>query len=798
MQKYNPAKIEKKWQAYWEEHGTFKTSEKPTKKQYILDMFPYPSGAGLHVGHPEGYTATDILTRFLRMNGYSVLHPMGWDAFGLPAENYAIKMGVPPDETTAKNITRFREQIKAIGLSYDWSREVNTSDPNYYKWTHWLFLLMYKNGLAYKKEAKVNWCPKDNTVLANEQVVNGHCERCGTQVEQKLLSQWFLKITDYTERLLNDLDALDWPNPIKAMQRNWIGRKEGVIIEHRVKDLGLKLETFSAFPAWLFADTFIVIAPEHPLVTQLVEGTGNEPAVQAFIEETKLITADERNQDKFEKKGVFTGRYAIDPFSGLEMPIWVANFALMDFGTGIIRCSAHDPRDFEFAQKYGIELHEVVDRTNESEPVNAHDNSGVLKDSGSFTGRNIDKALIEEMLDWMEQEGFAKRHVTYKLRDWLISRQRYWGAPIPIIYCDACGMQPVAEPDLPVNLPTDVDFVPTGESPLTRSKTFHEVNCPKCAGPARRDSDTMDTFVDSSWYYFRYTDSNNDKEFAGKDKINTWLPVDTYVGGAEHAVLHLLYSRFFTKVLFDLKLIDFEEPFVKLRNQGLILGPDGEKMSKSRGNVINPDDIIKEFGADSLRMYEMFMGPLEDSKPWNTNGLIGLKRFLERVWVWVNDNKQSTAVDSELVSRELHKLTKKITNDIQSFNFNTAISAFMKFYNNVKGESVSKQTLQTFIILLYPFAPHITEELNEILGGVQSVQHSDWPQYNAELASESQADIVVQINGKTKDKLQAPLDATEDDIKTIALSLDKVQAALQGVEPKRVIVVPGRLVNIVI
>ena len=805
MKKYNHQQIEKKWQKYWEEHQTFKTPENPKNKQYVLDMIPYVSAAGLHVGHPEGYTATDILSRYLRMNGFDVLHPMGWDAFGLPAENFAIKTGVHPEITTQKSIKRFREQIKAIGLSYDWEREVDTSNPDYYKWTQWLFLLFYKNGLAYKKEASVNWCPKDNTVLANEQVVNGACERCGTKVVQKMLSQWFFKITDYAERLLDGLDQVDWPEPIRAMQRNWIGKSQGVAWKQKIKDLNIEVESYDSVPQTFMAQTFCVIAPEHPLVKKLVEGTEYEQPVLEFIEELQKRRREDRFKIETEIEGVFTGRYIENPFGTGDLPIWIASFVLADYGTGIVNASAHDERDFAFAKKFGIPLRPVMfpadpteaEKVKNLEYAYHHDPEAVMQQPVEFKGRKWGEAR-EDIIDFIEKKGFGYRTSNYKLRDWLVSRQRYWGAPIPIIYCDKCGMQPVPEADLPVVLPKDVDFLPTGESPLTRSKAFHNVKCPKCGAPAKRDSDTMDTFVDSSWYFYRYVDPNNGEEFADKKKMATWLPVDTYVGGAEHAVLHLLYSRFFAKVLFDLKFIKFEEPFLKLRNQGLILGPDGEKMSKSRGNVINPDDIIAEFGADSLRMYEMFLGPLEDAKPWNTQGLIGLKRFLERVWFWVNDNKDKPVADSATVATGLNKLIKKVTTDITAFHFNTAISSFMQTHNEIKNEPVSRDSLMLFLRLLYPFAPHISEEMNEILGGSESLQLANWPEYDAAKVTAETVQVIVQVNGKMKDKLLVPPDATEDELKQQALASEKVKAALAGVEPTRIVVVPGRLVNIVV
>lgn len=808
MKKYNPKTIEKKWQRYWEDHETFVAKDTvPGKKNtYILDMFPYPSGAGLHVGHPEGYTATDIISRYRRMNGFNVLHPMGWDAFGLPAENYAIKEGVHPEISTKKNIKRFTEQIKSIGLSYDWTRELSTAEPEYYKWTQWLFLLLYKNGLAYKKEANVNWCPKDNTVLANEQVVNGKCERCGTEVVQKMLAQWFFKITDYAERLLNDVEALDWPEPIKLMQKNWIGRSEGVLWNLKVKDIDIQLQAYDSVPQTFMAQTFAVVAPEHPLVQQLVAGTEHEKPVLEFVDRIRKKKVANKFALEKDIEGIFTGRVLDNPFGTGDLPIWVASFVVMDYGTGFVTSSAHDERDFAFAKKYGIPLRPVMfpqdpalaEKVKNLEVCYHHDPEAIMDQAPpGIVGMKWGEAR-GPIIDYVEKQNFGKRSVQYKIRDWLISRQRYWGAPIPIIYCQTCGMQPVPENDLPVMLPKDVDFKPTGESPLASSKSFHKVNCPNCGEPARRDSDTMDTFVDSSWYFLRYTDPNNEQTFADKDRMHAWLPVSLYVGGAEHAVLHLLYSRFFTKVLHDLKFIEFQEPFLQLRNQGLILGPDGEKMSKSRGNVINPDDVIDSLGADSLRLYEMFMGPLEDAKPWSTQGISGVRRFLERVWGWVVENidaEESNQQDSTEVQQSLHKLIKKITEDIEGFRFNTAIAAFMEFYKNT--EAKSNETKKTFIRLLYPFAPHICEELNEILGGTSTLQYESWPIYDPRLIVNETVEIVVQVNGKVKDKLQMPAGSAEAEVVAAARESAKVVAALTS-EPKRIIFVQDRLISFVI
>ena len=777
---YNHREIEAKWQAIWEQEQLYKTSDKPKHKQYILDMFPYPSGAGLHVGHPEGYTATDILSRYLRMTGHDVLHPMGWDAFGLPAENYAIKMGVPPAVSTAENIKRFIRQIKSLGLSYDWSREINTSDPDYYRWTQWLFLQLYKNGLAYKKEAYVNWCPKDQTVLANEQVVDGKCERCGTVVVQKLLSQWFFKITDYADRLLKDLEPLDWPEPIKLMQQNWIGKSEGAEIEFEIAGIKERVKVFTTRPDTLYGATYMVLAPEHPLVDQITT-PGQKKYVINYVLQTQKKTELQRTALEKEKSGVFTGSYAINPATQEQIPVWIADYVLATYGTGaIMAVPAHDERDAEFAAKFKLPVKIVVEE------------SGKLIESDKFNG-----------LDWQDAkkkiaQEFGALKTQYKLRDWLVSRQRYWGAPIPIIYCDSCGMQPVAEQDLPVKLPTDVDFLPTGESPLMRSESFHKVKCPKCGGAARRDSDTMDTFVDSSWYFFRYIDPDNGQAFADKKKIKQWLPVDTYVGGAEHAVLHLLYARFFTKVLHDFKFIDFDEPFLKLRNQGLILGPDGEKMSKSRGNVINPDDVVAEFGADAFRMYEMFIGPLEDTKPWQTQGIVGVKRFLDKVWRLASNLKES---DPQHIGPGaiFHRSIKKITEDIENFKFNTVISTLMILVNDMEKASwIFQDEFEVLLKLLAPFPPHISEELWHNLGHKDSIHVQAWPKFDESLIKEATATIVIQILGRVRASVAVPAGSTQKFVKNLALQDETVKKYLADKEIVKEVFVPDRLINFVI
>lgn len=799
MRTYFPHDIEKKWQKKWEDEKSWQTPSKPNRpKWYCLDMFPYPSGAGLHVGHPLGYIASDIASRYRRRTGYDVLHPMGWDAFGLPAENFAIKHGIHPTKSTQDNIKNFTRQIKSFGFTYDWSREINTSDPKYYRWTQWIFLQMYKHGLAYRKEAAVNWCPSCQTVLANEQVIEGACERCHTKVEQRNLKQWFLRITKYAEELLLGLENLKWSDRLKTIQRNWIGRKQGLLMTHKIKNTDLEVTTFTAYPAWVFADTFIVMAPEHPLLPKLIIGTKEESAVQAVIDRMKKRSTAAADLDTMEKEGCFTGRFAVDPLTGDDMPIWVANFALMDFGTGSIRCSAHDVRDREFAEKYHIPLREVVDRTDASEPINAHDQKGVLKNSGEFNGLSVSEAE-EKICVWMEKQGFAKKHTTYRLRDWLISRQRYWGAPIPIVYCDDCGEQPVSENDLPIKLPTDVDFKPTGESPLSHSKTFHAVACPKCEKPARRESDTMDTFVCSSWYFLRFTDPNNDQVFANAENLKNWLPVDLYIGGIEHAVLHLLYARFFTKALRDFGYLNFDEPFLELKNQGLILGPDNQKMSKSRGNVVNPDEVIEAYGADAFRLYEMFMGPFEDVKPWSIAGIKGVSRFLGRVYGLLERLEEHTKDDDKLFSLT-QKTIVKVTNDIETFHFNTAISTLMILNNECeKRKTISRHVYETLVMLLEPFAPHIAEELWQQLGHHTELWRTGWPKQKENIQTKEDIVIVIQINGKVRGKvLVSPEEVSQEALQKRAEQLPAIAQQLQGKSILRVIHVKNKLLNFVV
>ncbi|KKR19075.1 MAG: Leucine-tRNA ligase [Parcubacteria group bacterium GW2011_GWE2_39_37] len=817
MSKYDFKIIEPKWQKKWEEQELYKAEDNsPKPKKYILDMFPYPSGSGLHVGHVESYTATDIYSRFMRLKGYNVLHPQGWDAFGLPAENYAIKTGIHPTETTKEAIKTFTKQINSLGFSYDWSREVNSSDPAYYKWTQWLFLLFYKNGLAYKKKAKVNWCESCQTVLANEQAEGGVCDRCGNKVIQKDLEQWFFKITDFIEDqvvdnnevkgLLNGLSSVDWPDSTKAAQKNWIGRSEGSEIKFSVGGYEPGIKVFTTRVDTIFGCTYVVVAPEHPLLKELGKAIKNIDEVEAYVAATKKKTDLDRMEAK-EKSGVeLKGIKTVNPFNGNSVSVYVADYVLGSYGTGaVMAVPAHDERDFEFAKKYNLQIKESI-ISNKGSKTECYTDDGQLVDSGEFTGKSSAEAR-ELMMQWLEKNLQGSRKVNYKLRDWLISRQRYWGAPIPIIYCEKCGEVPVPEKDLPVLLPTDVDFKPTGESPLMLSKTFHEVICPVCGIKAKRESDTMDTFVCSSWYYLRYADNLNDQEFASQSALKQWLPVDVYLGGAEHTVLHLLYARFFTKALQKFGLVDFNEPFLKLRHQGTILAEDGTKMSKSKGNVVNPDVIVEQYGADALRIYEMFMGPLEDAKPWNTKGIVGITRFLEKAWKLATEK---TLTDCEVgvgqcncapvgLPQLLHKTIKKVTEDIEEFRFNTAISQMMIFVNFAsKFDSLPKPAVEKFLKILSPFAPHMAEELWSLIGNNESIFLQKWPEYNGALIRDELVNLVVQINGKVRETIEVEAGITEEAAQKIALEQEKIKPWLENKEIIKVIFVPDKLINIVV
>jgi leucyl-tRNA synthetase len=955
MEKYNHKEIEKKWQQYWSKHPELYVAKDDSKKEkkYILDMFPYPSGEGLHVGHVESYTATDIISRYLRMKGLNVLHPQGWDAFGLPAENYAIKTKIHPLETTKKAIETFKGQMNRMGFSYDWSREICSADPNYYKWTQWFFLLLYKNGLAYKKKAKVNWCDSCQTVLANEQAEGGICERCKNQVIQKDLEQWFFKITDFiednkkTSGLISGLEKIDWPESTKSAQKNWIGKSEGAQFKMAIKNSDKFIEFYTTRLDTIFGCTFALVAPEHPTISQLASQISNIDEVEKYVAEAKKKSELQRISETKEKTGVeLAGIKVINPFTKEEIPLFVSDFVLGHYGTGaVMAVPAHDERDFEFAKKYNLPIKRVIEPcfsqvtepgkikdelpfeerdavavlikhwnkdeyiglkwkqvawqtlitggvekgqtpeegaraevfeetgyknlklikelpmvhskfyhvpkkvnrfahfhvfyfelengdkqeiSNEekekhdvvwvskdeidkfftaesheyiwkilNKPDAAYTDDGVLNNSGEYNFLTSEEAR-EKMTKWLEKEKIGSKKINYKLRDWLVSRQRYWGAPIPIIYCDKCGEVPVPEKDLPVLLPDDVDFVPTGESPLAKSKKFHDAKCPVCGAKARRESDTMDTFVCSSWYYLRYSDPKNNKKFANPEMLKQWLPVDLYVGGAEHSVLHLLYSRFFTKVLHNLGYVNFDEPFLKLRHQGIILAEDSRKMSKSFDNVINPDKIVEESGADALRMFEMFMGPLEAMKPWNTKGIIGIRRFLEKVWKLQSAISNQNTADSK-IQILLNKTIKKVTNDINNFRFNTAISQMMILVNELEKQEFLLTTNYCLLLtVLSPFAPHIAEELWNKLGNKESIFLQKWPTYDEKYLKEEEIEMVVQVNGKLRDRIFVAPDVTEDEAKETALKSEKVKVFTEGKEIKKIIFVPEKLINIVI
>ncbi|HUV07044.1 MAG TPA: leucine--tRNA ligase [Spirochaetia bacterium] len=804
MAGYEFDRIEKKWQEYWEKNQTFKVSEDPSvpreKRRYILDMFPYPSSAGLHVGHPEGYTATDIYCRFLRMKGCLVLHPMGYDSFGLPAENYAIKTGTHPKISTERNIERFESQIKALGFSYDWSRRISTHNVEYYKWTQWIFLKLWEKGLAYEDEVPINWCPSCLTGLANEEVKEGKCERCGTQVTRKDIRQWILRITAYAERLLKDLDSLDWPESIKLMQRNWIGRSEGANVKFELEKGPGSIEVYTTRPDTLFGATYMVLAPEHPLVSQITTEE-HRAAVDHYVRQARMKSDLERTDLAKDKTGVCTGAFAINPVNEEKIPIWISDYILISYGTGaIMAVPGHDERDFEFARKFDLPIIQVVSRDGSLHELEAaFIEEGIAVNSGPFGGLATAE-FKEKIVDWLRERGSGEKAVNYKLRDWIFSRQRYWGEPIPLVHCSACGIVPVPYEELPLILPELKSFKPTGteESPLVSIEGWVNTTCPKCSGPAKRETNTMPQWAGSCWYYLRYLDPQNSLEFASRGKIDYWMPVDLYVGGAEHAVLHLLYSRFWHKVLYDFDLVNTDEPFARLLNQGMILGEGGVKMSKSLGNVINPDDIIAAYGSDSMRFYEMFMGPLEVSKPWSTRGIMGVKRFLDRVWRIAQKELSDDEPSGEL-SKLLHKTIKKVSNDTESLCFNTAIAQMMIFINAVYHESVLCRKLwEPFVKLLSVYAPHLGEELWERLGHSPSISREAWPDWIEELTVEEEVTVVCQINGKIRDRLSAPSGTPGKELEAMALSREKIRERIEGKKVVKVIVVPDKLVNIVV
>lgn len=801
---YDHKEVEKKWQHYWEENQTFRTPDNSDKpKFYVLDMYPYPSGAGLHVGHPEGYTATDILARMKRMQGYNVLHPMGWDAFGLPAEQYALKTGNDPREFTKKNIDNFRRQIKSLGFSYDWDREISTTDPEYYKWTQWIFLKLYEKGLAYMDEVPVNWCPGLGTVLANEEVIDGKSEVGGFPVIRKPMRQWMLRITAYAERLLEDLEDLDWPEGIKDMQRNWIGRSEGAEITFTIDGHEESLTVFSTRPDTLFGATYMVLSPEHPLV-ETITTTKQRADVEKYQEEVARKSDLERTDLAKEKTGVFTGGYAINPVNHEKLPIWIADYVLMSYGTGaIMAVPAHDERDWEFAKKFDLPIREVVSGGNVEKEAYTED--GTLVNSEFLNGLNKQEAIVR-MIDWLVEHGKGERKITYRLRDWLFSRQRYWGEPIPILHLEDGTMKPLPEDALPLELPEADEVKPsgTGESPLANIEEWVNTIDPETGMKAKRETNTMPQWAGSCWYYLRYVDPHNKDRLADPDKLKHWLPVDVYIGGAEHAVLHLLYARFWHKFLYDLGVVPTKEPFRRLYNQGMILGEGNEKMSKSKGNVVNPDEIIETHGADTLRLYEMFMGPLDASIAWSETGLDGARRFLDRIWrLFVKDNGKlnSNIVDTDSDSsfeRVYHQTVKKVTENFTDLRFNTAISQMMVFVNEAyKQEKLPRAMMEGFVKLLSPVAPHIAEELWQKLGHTETIAYEQWPTYDEEKLMEQEIEVVVQINGKVRSKLTLPKDTPKEKMEQTALEDEKIQDNIAGKTVRKVIVVPGKLVNIV-
>ncbi len=803
--------IEPKWQKFWEENKTFRAVEDPAfdkaRRRYVLDMFPYPSGSGLHVGHPEGYTATDIYCRFLRMNGFNVLHPMGFDAFGLPAENYAIQTGTHPAVTTHKNIDMFRRQIKALGFSYDWDREISTCDPDYYRWTQWIFLKLFEKGLAYEADTPINWCPSCLTGLANEEVKDGECDRCGTKVTRRRIRQWILRITAYAERLLEDLDGLDWPEPVKMMQRNWIGRSEGATVHFKLDGRTETIEVYTTRPDTLFGATYMVLSPEHPLVMGITTDAQREMVLE-YIDVAAKKSDLERTDLAKDKTGVFTGAYAINPMNEAKIPVWIADYVLASYGTGaIMAVPAHDERDWDFAKAFNLPIiptvsFEPYDATKDytdagNEPTPAE---GWTVNSGQFNGLPTAEAK-EKITAWLEAQGIGKKAVNYKLRDWVFSRQRYWGEPIPLIHCPKCGIVPVPEAELPLRLPDVQSYAPTGtgESPLAGIDSWLTTVCPKCGFPtAKRETNTMPQWAGSCWYYLRYLDPTNTESFASKTAVDYWMPVDLYVGGTEHAVLHLLYSRFWHKVLYDLGLVNSKEPFQRLVNQGMILGEDGQKMSKSRGNVINPDDIIAEYGADAMRVYEMFMGPLEVSKPWATAGLVGVSRFLERLWALGERPLSDEAADKDTL-RLMHKTIKKVSKDTDALAFNTAISQMMVFSSELaKLKTLPRVAWETMIKLIGPYAPHLAEELWERSGHGDTLAYEAWPVWDEALTKDDEVTIVVQILGRVRHKFMVAANTPNAELEKLATEADEVQKFIQGKDIKKVIVVPNKLVNIVL
>ena len=800
--KYNHKAVEEKWQKIWEDKGVFHASEDTEKEKfYALIEFPYPSGQGLHVGHPRPYTALDTVARKRRLEGYNVLYPIGWDAFGLPTENYAIKNHIHPEIVTKKNIARFKKQIQSLGISFDWSREINTTDPEYYKWTQWIFIQLYKHGLAYKKEMNVNWCTSCKCVLANEEVVNGVCERCGSEVIHKVKSQWMLKITEYADRLINDLDLVNYPDRVKAQQKNWIGRSKGAEVDFTTTT-GDTLTIYTTRADTLYGATYMVISPEHPMIEKWADKISNMDEIKKYQEAAARKSDFERTEVAKEKTGVrIDGVNAINPVNNKEIPIFISDYVLVSYGTGaIMAVPAHDTRDWEFAKKFDLPIIEVVKGGNVQEEAYTDCAKGIMVNSGMLDGLTVDEAK-KKIIDWLTSEGKGHSKVNYKLRDWVFSRQRYWGEPIPMVYCEKCGYVPIDEKDLPLRLPMVESYEPTdnGESPLAKMTDWINTTCPCCGGKAKRETDTMPQWAGSSWYYLRYMDPHNKNAIASKEALNYWSPVDWYNGGMEHTTLHLLYSRFWHKFLYDIGVVPTPEPYAKRTSHGMILGENGEKMSKSRGNVVNPDEIVDEYGADTMRLYEMFIGDFEKAAPWSKASIRGCRRFVERYW-----NLQNVLIDGDKIRPELesafNKAIKKVGEDIENIKFNTAIATLMALINDISNvKSINKEELRIFSILLNPFAPHVTEEVYEACKlGNGILAETEWPKYDESKCVDESVEIVVQVNGKIKTKLNIPVDADKDTVLELAKNDENVRKAIDGMNIIKEIVVPKKLVNLVV
>lgn len=800
--KYNHKAVEEKWQKIWEDKGVFHASDDTEKEKfYALIEFPYPSGQGLHVGHPRPYTALDTVARKRRLEGYNVLYPIGWDAFGLPTENYAIKNHIHPEIVTKKNIARFKKQIQSLGISFDWSREINTTDPEYYKWTQWIFIQLYKHGLAYKKEMNVNWCTSCKCVLANEEVVNGVCERCGSEVVHKVKSQWMLKITEYADRLINDLDLVNYPDRVKAQQKNWIGRSNGAEVDFTTTT-GDTLTIYTTRADTLYGATYMVISPEHPMIEKWADKISNMDEIKKYQEAAARKSDFERTEVAKEKTGVrIDGVNAINPVNNREIPIFISDYVLVSYGTGaIMAVPAHDTRDWEFAKKFDLPIIEVVKGGNVQEEAYTDCAKGIMVNSGMLDGLTVDEAK-KKIIDWLTSEGKGHSKVNYKLRDWVFSRQRYWGEPIPMVYCEKCGYVPIDEKDLPLRLPMVESYEPTdnGESPLAKMTDWINTTCPCCGGKAKRETDTMPQWAGSSWYYLRYMDPHNKNAIASKEALNYWSPVDWYNGGMEHTTLHLLYSRFWHKFLYDIGVVPTPEPYAKRTSHGMILGENGEKMSKSRGNVVNPDEIVDEYGADTMRLYEMFIGDFEKAAPWSKASIRGCRRFVERYW-----NLQSVLIDGDKIRPELegafNKAIKKVGENIENIKFNTAIATLMALINDISNvKSINKEELRIFSILLNPFAPHVTEEVYEACKlGNGILAEAEWPEYDESKCVDESVEIVVQVNGKIKAKLNIPVDADKDAVLELAKNDENVKKAIDGMKIIKEIVVPKKLVNLVV